>query len=205
MKYLLPIAVWVLIASASGLALEPQSLTEQAIDDTWTVEVVDVGKPDPKDWDVMASVNGKVQHGNRLRIKLLPRNVQACRLAGYTFTYFYAVTGNKDTLNLKDVIIPAEFKHEPIQVKILFAQPFLLGYAIFMDFGWDRLADLKEYFKGETEVTLTLHDSDALTIEEYFDMPSETWSLNGFNEALDRATQTCERIVRMSEPDHVPQ
>jgi len=204
MKYLLPLLVWVLVHAASGLANAQQSLTEEQIDDTWTVEVVDYDKNNPKEWHAIASVNGKVIHGDRLRIRLLPTGGQSCHY-GNTFTYFYVVTRNTDTVKLQDVIIPAEFNHEQIQVKILFAQPFLLGYAIFIDLGWNRLNDLKHYFQDVNKVTLTLHDSEALTIGDYFDIPYETWSLSGFNQAIDRAQQACERIVKMSEPDNGPQ
>ena len=55
--------------------------------------------------------------------------------------------------------------------------------------------------RGEKEVTLTLKDSEHLKISEYFDVSQETWSLNGFNQALDRAKQECERIVKMINPE----
>lgn len=197
MKYVFPVLVCLFIHVASSFAKAQEYLNEERIEDTWTVAVMDNDTNDPKQWEVIASVNGQVIHGDRLRIRLVPKGGQACRY-GNTFTYFYTVTGNQDTINLKDVIVPAEFKNELIQVHILFAQPFLLGYAVFIDLGWNKLGDIKHFFKDQKDVTLTLKDSERLNISEYFDIAHETYSLIGLNQALGRAQQECERIVKMS-------
>ena len=50
-------------------------LDEEKIDDVWTVTVKTYGET-VSNWSVVASVNGKVTHGDRLRIRIPIRNLE---------------------------------------------------------------------------------------------------------------------------------
>jgi len=168
-------------------------LHEEYIEDVWTVEVNNNDHEDIKKWDIIASVNGKITHGDRLNIRM-PIGIESCDV-GNTYTSFYVMNDNVKTLELKDEVIPAIYNKKNINVKILFALKFLTGYSISIDMGWNKLEDIKDFFKDEKEVTLELLDSKTIKIGDYFDIYTNTFSLIGLKDALDRAKNECIRIV----------
>tara|TARA_Y100000310_G_C20360160_1_gene658594 strand:+ start:59 stop:640 length:582 start_codon:yes stop_codon:yes gene_type:complete len=190
MKYLFIISC--LLFTSVGLS-KADYLHEEYIEDVWTVEVNTYDHEDIKKWDIIASVNGKITHGDRLNIRM-PIGIESCDV-GNTYTTFYVMNDNVKTLELKDEVIPALFNNKNINVKILFALKFLTGYSIFIDMGWNKLEDIKDFFKDEKEVTLELLDSKTIKIGDYFDIYTNTFSLIGLKDALDRAKNECIRIV----------
>ena len=99
-------------------------------------------------------------------------------------------------MNFSNDIIPANFKGEVINIKLLFANRFLSGYSVTIDMGWNHLDSIKEYFQGLKKVDLKLLDSGTIKIKEYFDINENTFSLNALNEALERAKKECIKIIK---------
>ncbi|MDB4229935.1 hypothetical protein N9805_04555 [Paracoccaceae bacterium] len=175
-------------------------LEEEEIDDVWTVGVEQYGEA-VSDWVVVASVNGKVTHGDRLRIRIPVRDLEKCSI-GNTLTTFY--TTNIDTEDkkafIKNKMIPAELNGNNIYVEILFAIPFLSVHLAYIDMSWNKLENIKEYFHGSDEISLLLKDRnnhEGITIinSDYFDVSFNNYSTKGLNSALDRARAECERLV----------
>ena len=66
-----------------------------------------------------------------------------------------------------------------------------------IDMGWNYLDGIKTFFENTTEVSLKLLSDDNIKIDEYFDIPENKFSLNGLEDALERAKKECSRIVKM--------
>ena len=158
-------------------------------DDTWTVHV---DRYDDNDTETWARVNGKVMHGDKLRIRVLP---DQCGV-GNTITTFYTVQNNPEIEQQQGKVITATFKGIDIKVKILLVldNPEFIGHMVYMDLGWLELEDIKTFFDGHDEVSLELKDDDDFKASDYFDITKNTWSLNRLNEALDIAEMKCKEF-----------
>ena len=158
-------------------------------DDTWTVHV---DRYDDNDTETWARVNGKVMHGDKLRIRVLP---DQCGV-GNTITTFYTVQNNPEIEQQQGKVITATFKGIDIKVKILLVldNPEFIGHMVYMDLGWLELEDIKTFFDGYDEVSLELKDDDDFKASDYFDITKITWSLNRLNEALDLAEMKCKEF-----------
>ena len=163
-------------------------------EDKWTVSVLQHTGKDTSEWSIIASVNGKITHGDRFRIRLLPKSIERCDVAN-SITTFYTTKKNKNIFDLSGVIT-AIFKDVKIGVKILFAKNFLMGHSVWIDLGWNELKNIKDFFKQEKEVSLKLLDSETIIVDNYFDIIENKFSLVGLNDALDRAKSECIRIVK---------
>ena len=185
-----------------GLSLSQEYLNEDEVEDVWTVHVSENGKS-MNDWSVIASVNGKITYGDRLRVRIPLSTVERCSI-GNTITTFY--TTNIDTEEkvsfIRNKILPAELNGKDMYVKVLFAIPFMKVHLAYIDMSWNKLENIKEYFDGVEEIKLVLKDRisvDGITIlnSDYFDIPSNSYSTRGLNSALDRAQAECERLVNI--------
>ena len=191
-----------LLLAWPGLSLSKDYLNEIEIENVWTVHVSENGKS-MNDWSVIASVNGKVTYGDRLRIRIPLSTVERCSI-GNTITTFY--TTNIDTEEkisfIRNKILPAELNGKDMYVKVLFALPFMKVHLAYIDMSWNKLENIKEYFDGVEEISLVLKDRnsvDGITIlnSDYFDIPTNSFSTKGLNTALDRAQAECERLVNI--------
>ena len=191
-----------LLLAWPGLSLSKDYLNEIEIENVWTVHVSENGKS-MNDWSVIASVNGKITYGDRLRIRIPLSTVERCSI-GNTITTFY--TTNIDTEEkisfIRNKILPAELNGKDMYVKVLFALPFMKVHLAYIDMSWNKLENIKEYFDGVEEISLVLKDRnsvDGITIlnSDYFDIPTNSFSTKGLNTALDRAQAECERLVNI--------
>jgi hypothetical protein len=182
------------------LVLSQDFLDEEEIEDNWTVSVERYG--DRSDWVVVASVNGKVTHGDRLRVRIPIKTVERCSI-GNTMTTFYTTNIDNEAEDqfLESVMIPATLNNDGIYVRLLFAIKFFDDHLIYVDISYNPLEYLKDYFKGQKEVSLILKDrinQKGITLinSDYFDVSLNNFALNGFNAALDRARNECERLIK---------
>jgi len=176
-------------------------LDEEEIEDTWTVSVEKDGDS-ISDWVVVASVNGKVTHGDRLRVRIPIKTTERCSI-GNTMTTFYTTNIDNETEDqfLESVMIPATLNDEAIYVNLLFAIRFFDDHLVYIDISYNPLEYLKDHFKGQKDVNLILKDrinQKGITLinSDYFDVSQNNFSLNGFNAALDRARNECERLIK---------
>ncbi len=167
-------------------------LDEDRQEDVWTVSV-NLHENVPQ--SVIASVNGKITHGDRFRIRIPIEKAEHCDY-GNSFTTFYTTVGNDNLTKLENKIIPAVFKKENINVEILYSFKFLSGHMVFINMGWNDLDSIKNIFQNENKVSLELTDNQDLKTVDYFDVTKNSFSLSGLNEALDRARIECLKIVQ---------
>ena len=159
-------------------------------DDTWTVHVDSYGDNDVKTW---ATVNGKIMHGDKLRIRILP---DRCGV-GNTITTFLTINNHPEMVQQEGKVISATFKGIDIKIRILFALEMpevVTGHFVYMDLGWNELKEFKTFFAGYDEVSLELIDDDDFKASDYFDITKNTWSLTRLNEALDIAEMKCKEF-----------
>ena len=171
-------------------------LIEDYVDDTWVVRVQKYGdKNHTKEWEVHASVNGgEMMWGDALRVRIQLENIEQCQ-KGNMFTHFYTYTDNENIKKLHNVRMAAKFREVDIIVLILYPKKFLAGYRPIVDITHNKLDDLKGFLKGYDSVKLQLVDNEEITVKDYFDRDYNTYSLKGFDDAIDRARNECIRIV----------
>ena len=159
-------------------------------DDTWTVHVDSYGDNDAETW---VTVNGKIMHGDKLRIRILS---DRCGV-GNTVTTFLTINNHPEMVQQEGKVISATFKGIDIKIRILFALEMpevVTGHFVYMDLGWNELKEFKTFFAGYDEVSLELIDDDDFKASDYFDITKNTWSLNRLNEALDLAEKKCKEF-----------
>ena len=178
---------------------EIQYLSEESIEDVWTVDVLVI---DNQPEGVIASVNGKITHGDKLRIKVPTKNSQSCNF-GHIFTTFYTTINNPNISELKDMVIPATVKDEKVNLKIekvnlkvIDSVKAMLGDLVFIDLGWNDIESIKRYFQNREQLTIELQNGADIKALDYFDIPKNSFVLDGFNSALNRAKNECLRIVK---------
>ncbi len=178
---------------------ETKYLSEEYKEDVWTVYVLVV---DDKPAGVIASVNGKITHGDKLRVKVPIKNSQSCNY-GHIFTTFYTTINNPNISELKDMVIPATVKDEKVNLeiekvnlKVIDSVKAMLGDLVFIDLGWNDIESIKRYFQNREQVTIELQNGADIKALDYFDIPKNSFVLDGFNSALDRAKNECLKIVK---------
>ena len=112
-------------------------------DDVWVAEEIEgVG--------VIASVNGRIVHGDRFRIKIEKDKCQQ----GELFFSFYTVESNEDVLGLKGKVIKIKYNNETINAQILYSAKFIAGHRVAFQLGFKPI-EVKTY-----SVTLPIKVSD---------------------------------------------
>lgn len=196
-NYILRTFIYLLVIFNSSIYAQTKEVSEDYIgedyvEDVWTVGVY---LHDNLPVSVIASVNGKITHGDRLRIVIPIDEAKYCDY-GNSVTTFYSIAKNHDPSKVEEKIIPAALNKININVEALYSFKFLSGYSIFIDMGWNDLESIKVFFQNKKEVSLELKDSEDLKMQDYFDVTKNIFSLNRLNEALDRARGECLRIVQ---------
>ena len=201
MKNITVLLVSLILFSFPNLLSSQSYLNEEEVKDTWTVSVERYGDS-ISDWVVVASVNGKVTHGDRLRVRIPIKTIERCSI-GNTMTTFYTTNIDNEAEDkvLEGVMIPAKLNNIEIYVNLLFAINFFDHHLVYVDISYNPLEYLKDYFKEESEVSLILKDrinQKGITLinSDYFDVSLNNFALNGFNAALDRARNECERLIK---------
>ena len=164
-----------------SLAVGQNHLNEEHLEDTWVVSTNNKGN------ELHVSVNGEIVHGDRLLIRILKNRCDVGNIVLTSLTY----KKNPDIENIKNRIASAVFRENDIKVRILFVQKFSLGYFVTFDVSWVKIDDIKRCFSGETRVVLTLKDDKKFKPSEYILTMENSWSLNGLESALDRASDAC--------------
>ena len=174
-------------------------LSEEHKEDQWTVDVLVI---DDKPVDVIASVNGTITHGDRLRIKIPIGDESWCDF-GQLFTTFYTTINNPSINELKDKTILGTVKYkevnpitEKINLKVVFSKKAMLGDLVFLDMGTYDIDFLKRLLKKSEHLTIELHYGSEFKVSDYFDIPKNTFVMDGVNNALDRAKAECLKIVK---------
>ena len=175
---------------------------EDLKDDVWQVEEI-------FDDLVTVSVNGKISHGDRFRLWFRHENEEQCNIA-QSSTIFTSVGDHikKNFSNLPSEVILAEINEsEKFLAEIISVSDFFMGEGkrTFLNLGVMPADRIIDYHKDNDEIKIELlafYDRDEQkslpeNIEEYFDIPINIWSLNGFEEAIKAGKAEC--LTRIGE------
>ena len=176
------------------------SFVEERIDDIWTIEegMVDAS-------ELLISINGKIIHGDRMHYRLM----DDCETIN-VLTQFSTMKKNPKTERISQLYISAKYIDENIQVMVPFVNKMpwkeiadvdLEMWIFWVDLGWYKIDNIKEYHKNIDEITLSIKHDALFKADNYLDNKSNSWSTNGMNEAIDRAVNICKlRAPKNNEP-----
>ena len=185
---------FILISQAISKEVEntinKNSFVEERIDDIWTIEEGMLGAS-----ELLISVNGKIIHGDRMRYRLM----DDCETIN-VLTQFSTMKKNPKTKRISQLYISAKYIDEDIQVIVPFVNKMpwkeiadvdLEMWVFWIDLGWYKIDNIKEYHKNIDEITLSIKHDALFKADNYLDNKSNSWSTNGMNEAIDRAVNIC--------------
>ena len=167
-------------ASVSADMSQALNASEDWEEDRWVVSYI--GKS-----FVVASINGQITHGDRLRLRL---DFGECDHVSLV-TSVYTMKGNENILDMDEKEISIEFDEKEFVGTMLQPRKFLMGHSFLLYLGSSSVAGMKAYFAESTSTTLQLLDGDDTKISDYVDLDRNEWSLNGVDEALEKAQATC--------------
>ena len=140
--------------------------------------------------EIRISVNGMINNGDKLIIRLLKGNCEN----GNLLTYVYTTNRHPDILNLQDILVYGLFMGDSIIAKVLFTSPFLLGHIAVIDLNWIPIEGLKEVLMRENPISMEYIDTADMKISDYFDITHNSWSNNNLVPALDNAFEICKKL-----------
>jgi len=150
----------------------------------WTVE-----KYDPT--TLMVSTPGITMHGDKLRIRIVK---DGCDY-GQLWTSVYAMPGegvDESTFVGKKVAV--EFMGQKLSLPVIHAGKFILGYLVMLDMGVYDLNRLSGILSSTDELSINYLNSSQFKSKEYFDIPFNSWSTNGLEEAINEASTQCRSL-----------
>ncbi|MDB2707622.1 M23 family metallopeptidase [Amylibacter sp.] len=174
-----------LFTPMSALEADTIDLNEE-IEGVWNV-----GNVSPDSSDVIASVNGLVTHGDRLRIRFVKGDCDN----GNLFTTVYTYHDNPKLVDLKDQLVGGIFMGEDVVLKILFTVPLFNKQLAYLDMGWVQKDALKNILLAQKEIDLNLLDTEDFKASEYFDILQNSWPTAGLSDAIDKASMKCKSMA----------
>ena len=159
------------------------NLHEQPIHNEWVVDIVSAEI-------IYPSVNSKIGDGDRLRIRVAKK---LCHLSNI-ITSFHTTSNHPDIHMLVGRKLDAIFFGSAVKVEVLRVVPIHLGREVHINLSWFDTDKLIEILKGEEEISLYLLDGDTFKASDFFTTLENAWSLNGFESAMRRAQEKCEKL-----------
>ena len=134
-----------------SLSTDTIDLNEE-IDGVWSV-----GDISPDSSVIIASVNGLVTHGDRLRIRFVKGDCDT----GNILTTVYTYHDNPKLVDLKDQLVDGIFMGENVVLKILFTVPLFSNQLAYVDMGWVQKDALKRILLTQKKIDLNLEETSS--------------------------------------------
>jgi len=133
------------------------------------------------------SLSGNITHGDKLRFIFKENN---CDTIHQAFT-FYTYSKNPKLSKLEDKVIAMTLNDEPFEATVLFVRPFLMGNSVWFNAGsyWFKNYILK--LKQISLYEIKIIDNKDFIAQDYFDIPTNSWSLNNIVSSLYSARKLC--------------
>tara|TARA_B100001063_G_scaffold209389_1_gene206389 strand:+ start:503 stop:1063 length:561 start_codon:yes stop_codon:yes gene_type:complete len=150
---------------------------------------------------VTISIEGNISAGDKHRIVLVPFTHEPCFVAHSYFSNYSAADKaitDIETMPSKYLLAVANEK-EKFLVTASVVNEFGLGSIMLFYASSNTIADLLDYYSGEEVISIELLDfwdyenqePLNLNIADYFDIPQNTWNLDGLAEALESGKEKC--------------
>lgn len=138
--------------------------------------------------NVMVSMHGQIQHGDMLYFYIPSSD---CNTVENLFT-FYTAVNNIKLGNLKSKPLPLIINNFNTYGEIRFMFPMLMGHQVWISLGNYDLDALVNHLSDYDNLNVEIASGDFFIPEEYFDIPSNIWSLKGLRKAIDDGKTLCE-------------
>ena len=152
----------------------------KAEDYLWSIEKIN-------EKNVMVSINGQIQHGDRLYFYIPSAN---CNRVENLFT-FYTAANNSNLTNLQDKPLAIKINDNELYGNVRFMFPMLMGHQVWISIGNYDLDTHIDFLKSYEKLNIEIIDKNSFKSEEYFDIPSNTWSLKGLTDAIEDGKRLC--------------
>ena len=160
---------------------------------------------------VLLSSPGNIMHGDSYRIILDAKSKESCNIARQYISNYAVVDNAKEKYrNLPSKYVLTKTKKGDEQINFLmtieYTSNFLLGKSTIFGVSANRVQDLIDFHKDNDKIYLELlafYDYEnnkkiRTEITEYYDIPKNTWDLDGFEEALQKAQMECLNLIKQS-------
>ena len=152
----------------------------KAEDYSWSIEKIN-------EKNVMVSMNGQIQHGDRLYFYIPSAN---CNRVENLFT-FYTAANNSNLTNLQDQPLAIKINDNQLYGEVRFMFPMLMGHQVWISIGNYDLDTHIDFLQSYEKLNIEIIDKDSFKSEEYFDIPFNIWSLRGLPEAIQDGKKLC--------------
>jgi len=151
--------------------------------------------------DITVYTEGNISVGDKYRFILSRNTEDPCNIAGSYFTNYTMVKNAEKKLNnLPSIYFLAEINQkEKTIVASIVTGKFLSGAISYFFATRNNIEDIVDYYSGEEVISIELlgfydidkHELLDVNIEDYFDIPINTWNLAGHEEALKKGKEEC--------------
>ena len=189
------------------------NLPDHGCEDRWDApkEIQDINEMDSNDWDVdvlddsiSVSIDGNISAGDKYRVLLSSKGDNPCEVATQV-TSFYSVVSNaeKKFNNLPSNFVLAQVKkgtqQEKFLMEIVNSVDFIAGKRTLFTVSVNESNQILDFHQGNQAIEIELlffYDTRNQKkidkkITEYFDVPKNSWNLEGLEQALLNAKITC--------------
>ncbi len=145
---------------------------------------------------VMAYVHGETIEGDTLQFIF---SIGNCEEVQENVT-FHTMANNPDIENLKSTSLQLNINEKIISAKVLAIAPFIIDgvfykqHLVMFSLGTYSLDEQIQYYENTKWYNITILDSRSFNAEEYFDIPSNEWNIEGLPKALGIVKEKCEQI-----------
>ena len=145
---------------------------------------------------VKAYVHGKTIQGDTLQFIF---SIGNCEDVQENVT-FHTTANNPDIENLQSTSLQLDINDKIISAKVLAIAPFIIDevfykqHLVMFSLGTYSLDEQIQYYENTKWYNITILDSISFNAEEYFDIPSNEWNIEGLPKALGIAKEKCEQI-----------
>ena len=129
----------------------------KAEDYSWSIEKI-------SEKNVMVSMNGQIQHGDRLYFYIPSAN---CNRVENLFT-FYTAANNSNLKNLKDKPLAIKINDNELYGDVRFIFPMLMGHQVWISIGNYDLDTHINFLTSYEKLNIEIIDKDSFKSEEYF-------------------------------------
>lgn len=137
--------------------------------------------------NVMVSMNGQIQHEDMLYFYIPSSD---CNTVENLFT-FYTAANNSNLDNLKTKPLPLIINNFNTYGEIRFMFPMLMGHQVWISLGNYDLDALVNHLSDYDNLNVEITSGESFIPEEYFDIPSNIWSLKGLRKAIADGKRLC--------------
>ena len=156
---------------------------------------------------VSISIDGNVSQGDKYRILFNPKSDNPCELITQVTT-FYSVVKNADKKfsNLPSQYLLAQVKKGSKREKFIMAiestSNFIAGKRTLFTVSTNTVEQFIDFHKDNQEIEIELLNFYDLkkqkiirkNITDYFDIPKNSWSLDGVDKSLNKAKSECKKL-----------